>query len=346
MTEFNFLPMDRVVYGKKSINTLNGHIERLGKRKALIVTGSSVSKGKFFSSICNIIGIDYVVFSDVTQHSPIEEIEHAIESFRNNGCDIIISVGGGSVIDSSKMIRHYYDVKVPQIAIPTTLSASEFSHIAGYTIDSEKNGVRDKAITPTMVIIDPDAAKETPDRLWRSTGIRSLDHAIETIFSNGESEIARIMALGAIEKLFKNLMGKSDENRLECFMAAWYSYFEVYDSKMGLSHNIGKVIGSKWEIPHGITSCMTLPLAMKYYGKYKVKETSEIKHVLAGTPYGNTEPWIAVSKFIENLGLASKPLDYSLTKNDIPYIMEKLKDKPDWAEEMLTELLSMENQVP
>ena len=340
MIEFNYLPIDKVIYGKNSVSSINSQIERLNKKKALIVTGSSVSKSKFFASIINSLGIDYVVFSDITQHSPIEEIEHGIEAYRNNNCDILLSIGGGSVIDSSKMLRHYYDVNIPHLVVPTTLSASEFSHIAGYTFDSVKNGVRDKAITPSIIFIDPAAAKETPDNLWRSTGIRSLDHAIETIFSNRESELAIIMALKAIEKLFNNLQGKDEDNRLECFKAAWYSYFDVFDSKMGISHNIGKVIGSKWEIPHGVTSCMTLPLAMKYYSRYFKKEMSQIKTAIANTRYANMEPWIAVEKLIDDLQLKAKPSDYGLSLNDKPYIFETLKDKPDWADDFLTEFLS------
>ncbi|MHB8361842.1 MAG: iron-containing alcohol dehydrogenase [Thermoplasmataceae archaeon] len=265
MIEFNYLPIDRVIYGKDAIKNINSQIDRLGGKKVLIVTGHSVSKNRFFSSLLNTLGTDYVVFPEITQHSPIEEIEHSIESLRNNGCDIIVSVGGGSVIDSSKMIRHYYDINIPNIAIPTTLSASEFSHIAGYTLDSEKNGVRDKRITPNVIILDPEAALETPQRLWRSTGIRALDHAIETIISNSDSEIATVMAMKAVEKLFNHLGGSESKDRMECFLAAWYSYINVFDSKMGISHNVGKIIGAKWEIPHGITSCFTLPLAMKFY---------------------------------------------------------------------------------
>ena len=340
MNEFNYLPIDRVIYGKNSISSINSQIERLKRKKALIVTGSSVSKSKFFASIVNTLGIDYVVFSDITQHSPIEEIEHSIEAYRNNNCDVLISVGGGSVIDSSKLLRHYYDVSIPHLVIPTTLSASEFSHIAGYTFDSVKNGVRDKAITPSIIFIDPDAARETPDKLWRSTGIRSLDHAIETMFSNRESEIAGIMAVKAIEKLFNNLQGKDDENRLECFKAAWYSYFDVFDSKMGISHNVGKVIGAKWEIPHGVTSCMTLPLALKYYSRYYKKEVKEIESAIANTEYANMEPWAAVEKFIVDLHLEVKPSQYGLSLEDKPYIFENLKDKPEWADDFLTEFLS------
>ena len=326
---YNYLPLERVYHGIDCTRDLSSLLGELKSNRALIVTNRSVSKGSFYRELTSKMPIPFTEFKEITQHSPMEEIEHATESMRNHGCDVIISIGGGSVIDAAKVVRYYYDLSIKHIAIPTTLSAAEFSHIAGYTIGGEKTGIRDRRITPTHVFLDPRAAMETPQQLWRSTGVRALDHAIETIYSNPNSEVARAFALSAIKKLFNNLRFDNLEARYECLIAAWFSYFEVYDAPMGLSHNIGKVIGAKFDVPHGITSCITLPQVAMMYATENPGLVCSISRELGFAE--NTVKECAegfaryVENFIDSLGLAKRLTDYGITESDLDYIVGKLK---------------------
>ncbi len=339
---FNYLPTERVYHGTASIKDLPRLLKEQKAQKALVITGKSVSKTRFYKDFIDHFPIAYSEFREISQHSPMEEIEHATEMFRNHKCDVIISIGGGSVNDAAKVVRYYYDLNVKHIAIPTTLSAAEFSHIAGYTIGGEKTGIRDKAITPSYVFLDPKATLETPADLWHSTGIRALDHAIETVVSNPGSEVARHFSTLAIKKLFNNLRYDSIESRYECLLAAWYSYFQVYDAPMGLSHNIGKVIGAKWEIPHGITSCITLPEIMKMYAK----EYSEILGPLSsdlGFSFGDQHEaaWRLakyVESFIHSMGLGKRLTDYGISETDIDFILGKLKGDPNKIRSLLASM--------
>ncbi len=339
---YNYLPLERVYHGVDSTKKLPELLKELKARKALIITGKSVSRTKFYGKLLKRIPIPYSEFIEVSQHSPMEEIEHATEMFRNHQCDIIISIGGGSVNDAAKVVRYYYDLNTKHIAIPTTLSAAEFSHIAGYTIGGEKTGIRDKAITPSYVFLEPNATVETPQVLWRSSGIRALDHAIETAVSNSGSEIAKHFSTLAAAKLFNNLQFDTVEARHECLLAAWYSYFEVYDAPMGLSHNIGKVIGAKWDIPHGITSCITLPEVMKIYAEEAPDILSSLAGQLGfsvGTPEESAKAFAKyVENFIHSLGLSRRLTDYGITEQDIDYILTKLKGDPDRIRALLTSM--------
>lgn len=339
---YNYLPIERVYHGIDSTKDLPRLLKELNVSKALIITGISVSKTAFYKKFLKRLPIAYSEFKEISQHSPIEEIEHATEMFRNHQCDVIISIGGGSVNDAAKVVRYYYDLNVRHIAIPTTLSAAEFSHIAGYTIGGEKTGIRDKAITPSYIFLDPAATQETPVDLWHSTGIRALDHAIETLISNSGSEVARHFSVLAVKKLLNNLQYETLESRYECLLGAWYSYFEVYDSSMGLSHNIGKIIGARWEIPHGITSCITLPEVMKMYAGENPEVLCNLSTELGFSVGSRKESAMRMARYIENfiqnLGLSRRLTDYGITEQDMDYIIGKLKGDPDKIRSLLASM--------
>lgn len=337
---FNYLPIDRVIYGQGAVARIHEILESEKLKNPLILTGRSVSSTEGFKKILDSIHCDFELYNQISQHSPMEEIEHAIETYRNARCDCIISIGGGSVIDSGKVLRYYFNTESKQIAIPTTLSAAEFSHIAGFSIGGEKQGVRDKKITPWCVILDPGMTMETPKRLWITSGIRALDHCIETVIHENISDIAKIAAFKAIGMLARNLNSDTEKSHLECQIASWYSYFQVYDSPMGISHNIGKIIGAKYEIPHGITSCLTLPLTVKYYEKYYPDEMGRVASAITGKDEGPENAAFLIQELLDTLNLKMKISDYGLGENDIPYIISKLKNKEPWHEELVKELLT------
>jgi len=339
---FNYLPIKTVYYGPDSTRSLSGLLDEIRPSRIMLMTNHSVSLTNFYQNLLANLNFPVTEFKEVTQHSPMEEVEHAVELIRNNSCDLIISIGGGSVIDAAKTARYYYK-SMEQIAIPTTLSAAEFSHIAGYTIGDEKTGVRNRALTPQYIFLDPKATTETPEDLWRSTGIRALDHSIETIISNEGSEIARIFAVKAIRLLFGNLALKSEFSRFQCQLAAWYSYFEVYDAPMGLSHNIGKIIGAKWNIPHGMTSCITLPSVLRYYAKTNPEALAAISRELGYEGRDVNELAMSfyryVEHFINGMGLTRTLTDYGITENDFDYILSKLRTSDSETRSLLASML-------
>ena len=341
---YNYLPFRSVSYGKDSIFRIGDYVKESHGSSAVIVTSASVSKTRFYSSILKKINVKKAEYNGITQHAPLDGINEVVDLIRKTKADVIISVGGGSVIDSAKAAKYLSKKKnLVHIAIPTTLSASEFSHIAGYTEKHMKKGIRDRSLTPQYVILDPTGPEETPEWLWRSSGVRALDHAVETLISDGIGEIGTTFALLAIQKLFKNLTGKSEVNFLECQLAAWYSYFDVYDASMGLSHRIGKILGAKYNIPHGITSCITLPTVMRYYAKKRWRELSLISMELRGT--GRESPETAmlsadmVEYFIKNLGFSQKLADFGVTIEELPSIMSDLKEDSDEVRELIKSLM-------
>lgn len=166
---------------------------------------------------------------------------------------------------SSKDERTFF----PIIAIPTTLSVAETTQNAGFTSEQgKKTSVSNPALVPRVIIYDAALTLATPERLWLSTGMRALDHAIELLYRPGFSTALQATALGTVRELF-HLLPASKKNpddlairqrlQLACFNSLWP---ESRAGALGLSHGLGHALGASYAIPHGITSCITLPDAI------------------------------------------------------------------------------------
>jgi maleylacetate reductase len=213
----------------------------------------------------------------VTQHAPMTQVDATMRHVSDARVDGIVSFGGGSAIDAAKVLAvrladldGHADRALPHVAIPTTLSAAELAGGAGYTNEAgDKAGMRDPRLLPDCVIYDPELTLATPIGLWLSTGIRALDHAVEGLLAEGEHPFSDVMALDAVRRLFYSLpLAKASPGdvavRAENQLAAWFSFTLPGQSASGLSHVMGKQIGARHRIPHGVTSCLLLPHVMRY----------------------------------------------------------------------------------
>ena len=204
----------------------------------------------------------------IGQHAPERDVQAAVGAAKAAKPDGVLSIGGGSPIDAAKIVA-FEAGGVPHVAIPTTLSAAELAPSAGVTdAAGQKGGRRDQRLIPTAVIYDGRLALHTPLELWLSTGIRALDHAVETILDPGDHPYSDALALDGIERLFASLpqakaVPDDPSERTENQLAAWLSY-SLPRVAGGLGHVLGKQIGSPFGIPHGVTSCLLLPHVIRY----------------------------------------------------------------------------------
>lgn len=266
-----------VYYGPGSVKTaLPALLETLGVKKALIVTGRSLhEKTDVVRRVESILkGLDAygATFFEIGEHTPIAGIRKGIQVFKDNGCDFIVSVGGGSPVDGSKAMLYNIQLEtggptLKQVAIPTTLSAAEYSIGAGFTTDEgEKIAVSSQDLAPAGIILDAELTLPTPERLWLSTGIRALDHAVENLYRPGVSFPVKHFMYVALRDLFHYLpASKKDpanvEYRQRLQLASWMSLWPMKLQKysaLGISHSLGHKLGARFSIPHGITSCLTL----------------------------------------------------------------------------------------
>jgi alcohol dehydrogenase class IV len=289
------------------------------------------------------------IYSRIRQHAPISDIKQAVIAAQKVKADSLISLGGGSPIDSTKIVakdlsENFIFPLIPHVAIPTTLSAAEFSYSAGMTEESSnrKTGIRDPRLVPRFIILDPKLTIDTPAWLWACTGVRSLDHSVESIYSPKHQPYVDTLALESITLLFKNLKRSSDNPsdmgpRLACQMAAWMSFAGVQSVGTGLSHAIGRVIGATWNIPHGITSCLTLAEVMRQ----KTREYPDRLALIAKAEGENSTELSTdklalqgadgVEHLVKSLGLAKKLSDYGITKKDLPSIARDASSPEEYA---------------
>ncbi|HEY7579250.1 MAG TPA: iron-containing alcohol dehydrogenase [Acetobacteraceae bacterium] len=235
-------------------------------------------------------------FDRMPPHTPRSAVIAATEQARELGADLIVTVGGGSITDGAKAVQLCLanDIRTPealdalrpvdgnpppcsaptvrQITVPTTLSAGEFSAIAGVTDERRqvKELFRHPRIIPRAVVLDPAVTVHTPEWLFLSTGIRAVDHCVEGICSNEANPYADAQALRGLSLLARGLpRTKADPSdlaaRLDCQMGAWLSMGPLAAGvPMGASHGIGYVLGALFDIPHGHTSCIMLPAVMRW----------------------------------------------------------------------------------
>jgi maleylacetate reductase len=234
-------------------------------------------------------------------HTPRSCVVAAAEQARNAKADLIVTIGGGSVTDGAKAVQlclandvHTTEAldplrpvkgadgivgpppcrppTLPHVAVPTTLSAAEFSAIAGVTDERTKTKelFRHPGIIPRAVILDPAITVHTPQRLFISTGIRALDHCVEGICSSEANPYGDAQALEGLKLLARGLPGvKADPHnlaaRLDALLGAWLSMGPLSTGvPMGASHGIGYVLGALFGVPHGETSCVMLPAVMRW----------------------------------------------------------------------------------
>jgi alcohol dehydrogenase class IV len=272
--------LDRLYYGPESVKKHLTECLPKDTSKAFIITGSSLAtKTQLIKQVEELLGNKHAgTFSKIGQHAPIEQLDEATELVKkDSSIDTIISVGGGSPIDSSKAISHRVHEKTGNflyhITIPTTLSAAECTLMAGYTDKTGlKTGVAHPKLAPQAVLYDSSFALETPPWLFLSTGMRAMDHAMELMYHPTSTEMpCRMLAMSAASDLFKYLpkykQNPKDEDaitrlQLAAFASLGFLGLNVKGG-LGLSHTLGYAMGSPYQIPHGITSCMSLGHVIK-----------------------------------------------------------------------------------
>lgn len=367
-SKYEILPSRGIVYGINALSELPNLIDEMGCRRVGVVTVEPLLNSEILKKIKNILKDRIcVIFGESMEHTPAESVFKAREAIAENKADIIISLGGGTVTDTGKATRFLisrrinkieqlesfvtrkdsqanknissYQTPLPQIAIPTTLSGSEFTDSVPIT-DAHlvKRLYVYRDMIPTFVILDPEATFETPDRLWLSTGIKAIDHAVEQIYAKEPQEITTALSYRALELLFKNLpesyLHPSDiEVRKSCQTGAFMAIFGIMNISLGLSHVIGHQIGPKWAIGHGITSCLSMPAVLEFNLPYSLDAQAKMAAVV-GLGADKTKEQAALEfarqlkLLIKNLNLPSGIHEVRKNRDDFPQIAEHILEDP------------------
>ena len=329
-----FGKMDEVVFGKPAAEAVAEEVVRLdAQRVFLMVSGTLNRDTDEIEKIRRALGNKCVgTFDKMPPHTPRSAVIAAADQARAANADLIVTIGGGSITDGAKAVQlclsnaittvegldalRQTGVTPPpcnpptvrQISVPTTLSAGEFSGIAGVTDERTrvKELFRHPMVIPSAVILDPALTTHTPEWLFLSTGIRSVDHCVEGFCSLEAHPYADAQALRGLILLVNGLRKvKADpadmQARMDCQLGSWLSMAPIASGvPMGASHGIGYVLGAVFDVPHGHTSCIMLPFVMKWNKPANATKQAEIAAAL-GSP--GADAGDVLDAFIGGLGM-------------------------------------------
>ena len=292
---FNNPRVERIVSGPGALGKLTEEIDRLGAKRALVVISPSVAKTFLHERIKSSLGAKCAaVFDGVKPHSPTDSIAKAVERAREASVDALVSVGGGSAIDTAKGVAALLAeggslprfgvrftppnrkevppmpaAKLPHIAIPTTLSGGEYSYSAGISEGGKKYIVADPKLAPRTVLLDPEAAATAPGRLLAASGMNALAHCVEAVYSTETQPMTEAYCLRGIGLIARYLpRAVEDSSDLEALsyaqVAACLSGMGVYSAWTGIHHAIVHVVGGRYKAPHAEIHALMLPYAMRW----------------------------------------------------------------------------------
>ena len=337
--EMGFTTTERVSMGVPAAEAVRDQAGRMGVRRVFLLVGSTLrEQTDEIRRIEAALGEAHAAtWSGISPHAPRSDVLAATNAAREANIDLIVTVGGGSVTDAGKivalLIRHDVrsveafdplrtrvdddgavrnpitvgpDIRV--VCVPTTLSGGEFNTLSGATDEAthHKQGYEHRSMAPIMVVLDPALTVHTPEWLWLSTGVRAVDHAVETLASDKSNYFADGMAASALTLLGEGLpRSKADprdlDARLMCQVGAWQSMISIIGGvPMGASHAIGHILGGTCDVPHGYTSCVMSPYVLAWNAKYDDSRQARISQCLRrpGTPAS-----LALDEFIRTLGM-------------------------------------------
>jgi alcohol dehydrogenase len=352
MKSFIFNLRTKVVVGKNSINEIPTELDKLGVNKVLIVTDKIISeKTDIIKRIKEVLDgrKKYIVFDDVKPDSECSIVDRAFEIAKSESVDGLLSVGGGSSIDTAKAVailfekggnvRDHTGVYIltkptpPHIAVPTTAgTGSEVSHVA--VIKDEKEGRKlvyvDWYIMPQVAILDPTLTVSMPPSVTAHTGMDALTHCIEAIHSKENNPVSDAFAMHGI-RLIKENLPRAIENpqdleaRQNMQVAAMMGGAAFTNAQVGIVHAIAHSIGAMYGIPHGLANSLILPYGMMF----NLPKCPRYKLVAEAFGLSDSdEKRLArkaideVLKFIESLGLPKTLKEVGVKKEDFPKIAE------------------------
>jgi maleylacetate reductase len=329
-----FGAMEEVVFGVPASEAVAAQAARVGaKRVFLMASGTLDRTTGEIEAVRRALGNRLAAsFNAIPAHSPRSAIIKATDQARAANADLIVTFGGGSITDAAKVVSLCLandirtadamdalrvvngvlpDIKPPvvrQVSVPTTLSAGEFSALAGVTDERTKTKelFRHPLMMPRATILDPAPTRHTPEWLWLSTGLRAVDHCVEGLCSNEAHPFGDAQALQGLALLSHGLPRvKADptdlDARLDCQLGCWLSMGPLSTGvPMGASHGIGYVLGTLHNVPHGITSCILLPSVMRWN-----KPLNAARQALVATAMGHPgkDAGDVLDAFIRGLGL-------------------------------------------
>ena len=359
---------ERIVHGLPAGQAVRAEAERLGARRVFLVSGRSLgalADGPLQRVAAALGPLHAGTYAAVRAHSPREDVVAAAQAARAAGADLLVGVGGGSAIDAAKAVQVclWHGLETPQameayrsgapadiarpiappadgvrmLAVSTTLSAPEFTGMAGITDTSTpaKQMFAHRLMVPRTAILDPGATLDTPMDLLFSTAIRSVDHAVECWCSPQATPATEALSLQGLTLLARALPAAQARPadlapRMDAQFGMWQAVAALAAGvQTGASHGIGYALGAGFGVPHGHTSCVMLPAVLRWNAQSPDPAVRGRQQALSAAMGAPGQPAAdLVAALIRQLGQPASLRDVGLREDQLDTLAERALSYP------------------
>ncbi|WP_290430667.1 lactaldehyde reductase [Paramuribaculum intestinale] len=353
-----FILNETSYFGPGARKVLPEVIQRLGKKKALVVTDKGLIQfgvAKMVTDVLDEAGVAYDVFSEVKPNPTVKNVQDGVAAFKASGADLLVAIGGGSAMDTAKGIGivvanpEFADVvslegcaptknkSVPMVALPTTAGTAAETTINYVIIDEEKKKKMvcvDPNDIPAVAVIDAELMYSLPRSLTAATGMDALTHAIEGYITKGAWEMSDMFEIEAIRMISRYLPVAVDEpqnpeGRNGMAVAQYIAGMAFSNVGLGLVHGMAHPMGSLFDVPHGVANALLLPTVMEYNMPECIDKYPRIAEAMGVdikglTPQEASQAAVdAVRALAIRVGIPQHLSDLGIKESDIPALAEQ-----------------------
>lgn len=313
----NRIILNNVSYhGAGAIKAIPEEVKGRGFKKAFVCSDPDLVKFGVTAKVTSLLdaeNLDYEIYSDIKPNPTIENVKTGVEAFKKSGADYIISIGGGSSMDTAKAVGiiianpEFADVRslegcaatknpaVPTIAVATTAGTAAEVTI-NYVITDVEKGRKFVCVDPhdmaIIAISDPEMMSSMPKGLTAATGMDALTHAIEGYITKGAWEMTDMFHLKAIELIAKHLRGavaNTPEGREGMALAQYVAGMGFSNVGLGIVHSMAHPLGAVYDIPHGVANALLLPIVMEFNMSACIDKYGDIARAMGVDTTGMTK---------------------------------------------------------
>ena len=360
-----FMLNETSYFGKGAREELAPEIKNRGFKKAFVVTDKSLAECGVINKVTDVLekaGIPFEVYSEVKPNPTIKNVTDGIEACKKSGADVIVAVGGGSSIDTSKGISivmtnpdradivslngasNTVNRGMPVIALPTT-SGTAAEVTINYVITDEEREVKmvcvDPHDIPIMAIVDSDLMATMPKSLASATGMDALTHAVEGYITKAHNTMSDMFHMKAIKLIFKYLpsaVNEKDEEAIEMMgLAQYIAGMGFSNVGLGIVHSMAHQLGAVYDTPHGLANAILLPTVKRFNGEDPAT-AQRFREILCeiGRPDAanlndqdviNTFVWM-ISELSKSVGITQRVRDVGAKEEDFEMLADKAMQDP------------------
>lgn len=330
-----------------SITSVTDILKKENKTCALIVSDQGIRQSGIIDILTKVLNeakIKYAVYDKTNANPTIYNIEEGLKIYKQNKCDSLIAVGGGSSMDCAKAIgaRVVYPKKsieqmkglmhvlkkIPTlITVPTTAGTGSEVTVTAVITDSDKKHkytLNNFTFIPYYAILDPKLTVTLPPSLTATTGMDALTHAVEAYIGRSTTTETRALAEQATKLVFENILtayqdGLNIKARANMLLAAYKAGIAFSKSYVGYIHAIAHSLGGQYNIPHGLANAVLMPYVLEGYGKAIYKKLHKLA-IVAGISTKEESSEVGAKKFISAIKDLNK-------KMNIPTAFEIINEK-------------------